>query len=83
LLIVSPHSTGGVIKHSYADHVSIIKFIERTHHRLPKNLHAFVELGVERLEGNYQDQLAIDLRRSLVQSSGSIGIAWYARRIWP
>jgi phospholipase C len=29
LLIVSPYSTGGVINHSYADHVSIIKFIER------------------------------------------------------
>jgi len=29
LLIVSPYSSGGVINHSYADHVSIIKFIER------------------------------------------------------
>jgi phospholipase C len=29
LLIVSPYSTGGVINHSYTDHVSIIKFIER------------------------------------------------------
>jgi phospholipase C len=29
LLIVSPYSTGGVINHSYADHVSLIKFIER------------------------------------------------------
>jgi phospholipase C len=29
LVIVSPYSTGGVINHSYADHVSIIKFIER------------------------------------------------------
>ena len=29
LLIVSPYSKGGVINHSYADHVSIIKFIER------------------------------------------------------
>jgi phospholipase C len=29
LLIVSPYSMGGVINHSYADHVSIIKFIER------------------------------------------------------
>jgi phospholipase C len=29
LLIVSPFSTGGVVNHSYADHVSIIKFIER------------------------------------------------------
>jgi phospholipase C len=29
LLIVSPYSTGGVVNHSYADHVSIIKFIER------------------------------------------------------
>jgi phospholipase C len=29
LLIVSQYSTGGVINHSYADHVSIVKFIER------------------------------------------------------
>jgi phospholipase C len=29
LLIVSPYSTGGIVNHSYADHVSIIKFIER------------------------------------------------------
>jgi phospholipase C len=29
LLIVSPYSTGGKITHAYADHVSIIKFIER------------------------------------------------------
>jgi phospholipase C len=29
LLIVSPFTTGGVVNHSYADHVSIIKFIER------------------------------------------------------
>jgi phospholipase C len=29
LLILSPYSTGGKINHSYADHVSLIKFIER------------------------------------------------------
>jgi phospholipase C len=29
LLIVSPYSTGGIVNHSYADHVSMIKFIER------------------------------------------------------
>ena len=29
LLIVSPYSTGGIMNHSYTDHVSIIKFIER------------------------------------------------------
>ena len=29
LLIVSPYSTGGIVNHSYADHVSVIKFIER------------------------------------------------------
>jgi phospholipase C len=29
LLIVSPYSTGGIVNHSYGDHVSIIKFIER------------------------------------------------------
>jgi phospholipase C len=29
LLIVSPYSEGGLVNHGYADHVSIIKFIER------------------------------------------------------
>jgi phospholipase C len=29
LLIVSPYSAGGIINHSYGDHVSLIKFIER------------------------------------------------------
>jgi phospholipase C len=29
LLVVSPFSTGGIVSHSYGDHVSIIKFIER------------------------------------------------------
>jgi len=29
LLIVSPYSQGGLVYHGYADHVSIIKFIER------------------------------------------------------
>jgi len=29
LLILSPYSTGGKINHSYADHASLIKFIER------------------------------------------------------
>jgi phospholipase C len=29
LLIVSPYSMGGHVSHSYSDHVSIIKFIER------------------------------------------------------
>jgi phospholipase C len=29
LLIVSPYSTGGHINHSYGDHVSLIKFINR------------------------------------------------------
>jgi len=29
LLIVSPFSTGGVVNHTYYDHVSILKFIER------------------------------------------------------
>jgi phospholipase C len=29
LLIVSPYSEGGIVDHAYADHVSIIKFIER------------------------------------------------------
>jgi phospholipase C len=29
LLILSPYSTGGMVNHSYADHVSLLKFIER------------------------------------------------------
>ncbi len=29
LIVVSPYSTGGNITHNYADHVSILKFIER------------------------------------------------------
>jgi phospholipase C len=29
LIVVSPYSTGGHISHEYADHVSILKFIER------------------------------------------------------
>jgi phospholipase C len=29
LLIVSPYAQGGMVNHAYADHVSIIKFIER------------------------------------------------------
>jgi phospholipase C len=29
LIIVSPYTTGGIVNHSYADHVSLIKFIER------------------------------------------------------
>jgi phospholipase C len=29
LVVVSPYSTGGHVVHSYADHVSILKFIER------------------------------------------------------
>jgi phospholipase C len=29
LLILSPYSTGGMVNHKYADHVSMLKFIER------------------------------------------------------
>jgi phospholipase C len=29
LIIVSPYATGGIVNHSYGDHVSLIKFIER------------------------------------------------------
>jgi phospholipase C len=35
LLIVSPYTTGGHINHSYGDHVSITKFIERNFHLGP------------------------------------------------
>jgi phospholipase C len=29
LLVLSPYSTGGKVSHKYADHVSLLKFIER------------------------------------------------------
>jgi phospholipase C len=32
LLVLSPYSTGGKVNHTYADHVSILKFIERNWH---------------------------------------------------
>jgi phospholipase C len=35
LLVLSPYSTGGVVNHSYADHVSLDKFIERNWHLKP------------------------------------------------
>jgi phospholipase C len=33
--VVSPYSTGGHVVHSYTDHASILKFIERNWHLLP------------------------------------------------
>jgi phospholipase C len=35
LLILSPYSTGGNVNHSYGDHVSLLKFIERNWHLDP------------------------------------------------
>jgi phospholipase C len=35
LVVVSPYSKGGHVAHSYADHVSILKFIERNWHLAP------------------------------------------------
>jgi phospholipase C len=35
LVVVSPYSTGGHVVHSYNDHASILKFIERNWHLLP------------------------------------------------
>jgi phospholipase C len=35
LLVLSPYSTGGKVVHSYTDHVSILKFIERNWHLQP------------------------------------------------
>jgi phospholipase C len=35
LLVLSPYSTGGKIDHAYADHVSLLKFIERNWHLPP------------------------------------------------
>ncbi len=32
LLVLSPYTTGGKVYHSYADHVSLLKFIERNWH---------------------------------------------------
>ena len=32
LLVLSPYSTGGKVNHTYADHVSLLKFIERNWH---------------------------------------------------
>ena len=34
-VVLSPYSTGGHVVHSYTDHVSILKFIERNWHLLP------------------------------------------------
>jgi phospholipase C len=35
LIIVSPYTQGGHVNHAYADHVSILKFIERNWHLKP------------------------------------------------
>src|ERR1700692_310680 len=35
LIIVSPFTTGGHVNHSYTDHASILKFIERNWHLKP------------------------------------------------
>ena len=35
LVVLSPYSTGGHVVHSYTDHVSILKFIERNWHLKP------------------------------------------------
>ena len=35
LLVLSPFSTGGKVNHGYADHVSLLKFIERNWHLRP------------------------------------------------
>jgi phospholipase C len=35
LIVVSPFTTGGRINHTYTDHVSILKFIERNWHLKP------------------------------------------------
>jgi phospholipase C len=35
LIVVSPYATGGKVVHSYADHVSILKFIERNWNLTP------------------------------------------------
>ena len=35
MIIISPFTTGGHINHTYSDHVSILKFIERNWHLKP------------------------------------------------
>ena len=35
LLVLSPYTTGGKVNHSYGDHVSLLKFIERNWHLRP------------------------------------------------
>ena len=35
MIVVSPYSRGGHVSHSYADHASILKFIERNWHMAP------------------------------------------------
>ena len=35
LIVVSPYTKGGHVNHAYADHVSILKFIERNWHLKP------------------------------------------------
>jgi phospholipase C len=35
LVVISPYSTGGKVVHSYNDHASIVKFIERNWHLKP------------------------------------------------
>lgn len=35
MIVLSPYSTGGKVVHSYTDHVSILKFIERNWHLQP------------------------------------------------
>jgi phospholipase C len=35
LIVISPYTKGGHVNHSYADHVSILKFIERNWHLKP------------------------------------------------
>jgi phospholipase C len=35
LIVISPYSTGGKVVHSYTDHVSILKFVERNWHLKP------------------------------------------------
>ena len=50
LIVVSPYSRGGRIVHSYADHVSILKFIERN-------------WGVEPITARSRDNLPNPIRR--------------------
>ena len=69
LIVVSPYSTGGHVKHSYTDHVSILKFIEKNW-GLPHDLQAQPRQSAESAAG--QRQLRADQRPAIGRSDGHV-----------